>query len=331
MRKATTIFIMLLAGFTVSTLIFSEKLGSKEGVKMQETEKKEGKVTNEEWKKKLTPEQYRVLREGGTERAFTGAYNDLYDKGLYRCGACGAPLFKSETKYDHGTGWPSFTEAIEGAIEYLPDDSYGMNRIEIRCAKCGSHLGHVFDDGPQPTGKHYCVNSLSMKFEPDKEERTMKTPALETAYFAAGCFWGVEYKFSQHRGVKSTDAGYMGGKTNDPTYKEVCTDTTGHAEAVKVVFDNSQVDYETLVRFFFTIHDPTQVNRQGPDFGTQYRSAIFFADEEQKKAAEKIKKEFSPKYSEKIATEIVPAGTFYMAEDYHQDYLKKKGAKSCGI
>lgn len=331
MRKATTIFIMLLTGFTISTFIFSGQLKSKDGVKMEKTQKKESKVTNEEWKKKLTPEQYKVLREGGTERAFSGVLNDNYEKGLYRCGACGTPLFKSETKYDHGTGWPSFTESIEGAIEYLPDDSYGMQRIEIRCAKCGSHLGHVFDDGPRPTGKHYCVNSLSMEFEPDKEKKTMKEPAFETAYFAAGCFWGVEFKFSKQRGVKSTDVGYMGGKTDNPTYKEVCTDTTGHAEAVKVVFDNSQTDYETLVRFFFTIHDPTQVDRQGPDFGTQYRSAIFFTDEEQKETAEKVIKDMSPKYKEKIATQVVEAQEFFLAEDYHQDYLKKKGAQSCGI
>lgn len=328
MRKAITFFIMLLVGFGISTFMFSDGLSSKDGVKM---ETKKDKMTNEKWKKKLSPEQFKVLREGATERPFTGIYNDKTDKGLYRCGACGAPLFKSESKYDHGTGWPSFTESIEGAIEYLPDDSHGMTRIEIRCAKCGSHLGHVFDDGPRPTGKHYCVNSLSLDFEPSKLVKPTKEPALETAYFAAGCFWGVEFKFSRQKGVKSTDVGYMGGKTNDPTYKEVCTGSTNHAEAVRVVFDNSQTDYETLVRYFFTIHDPTQVNRQGPDFGTQYRSAIFFADDEQKKTAQKIKDEFSKKYSEKISTQIAEAGTFFMAEDYHQDYLKKQGKESCGM
>jgi len=328
MRKATTFFIMLLAGFTISTFILSGNLRSKDGVKM---EKKQNEKTNEEWEKKLSPEKFKVLRGGATERPFTGVYNDLYDRGLYRCGACEAPLFKSDTKYDHGTGWPSFTESIKGAIEYLPDDSHGMTRIEIRCAKCGSHLGHVFDDGPKPTGKHYCVNSLSLDFEPDNKEKTMKEPSFETAYFAAGCFWGVEYKFSQQRGVKTTDAGYMGGKTDDPTYGEVCSGTTNHAEAVKVVFDSSQTDFETLARYFFMIHDPTQVNRQGPDSGTQYRSAIFFADDAQKEIAEKIIKELSPNYSEKIATQIAPAGTFFMAEEYHQDYLKKKGKESCGI
>ncbi len=328
MRKLVTFLIMLLAGFTISTFMFSITLSNENGVKMKE---EKNKKTEKNWKELLSPKQFSVLRNGATEKPFSGIYNDFTEKGLYRCGACGAPLFKSETKYDHGTGWPSFTESIEGAVKYVPDNSFGMKRIEIRCAECDGHLGHVFDDGPLPTGKHYCVNSLSLNFEPAEKEKTMEKLTLETAYFAAGCFWGVEFKFSQQKGVKSTDVGYMGGITENPTYRDVCSDATGHAEAVMVIFDNSQTDFETLVRYFFTIHDPTQIDRQGPDVGSQYRSAIFFVDAEQEKIALKVKQEFSAKYAEDIATEITPAGTFFMAEDYHQDYLKKQGKESCDI
>ncbi len=303
--------------------------GQKKEVKTMDTNKKVVK-SEEEWKKILTPEQYRILRQAGTEPPFSGTLNDVYDPGLYRCAACGATLFRSDTKYDHGTGWPSFTAPItEDALEYRHDYSYGMHRIEVRCAACGSHLGHVFDDGPAPTGKHYCINSASMKFE--KAAAVPAGPA--TATFAAGCFWGVEFKFSQVPGVLSTRVGYTGGTTKDPTYEEVCTDETGHAEAVEVTYDPAKVSYEKLLEVFFSIHDPTQVNRQGPDVGTQYRSAIFYHNEEQKKAAEAAIKHLtaSGRYRRPIATQVVPADTFYPAEEYHQKYYQKRGKQGCGI
>ena len=282
--------------------------------------------TEKEWEEVLTPEQFRVLREGGTERPFSGEYNDYYEKGVYSCGACGTPLFASETKYDHGTGWPSFTAPIdESRLELRPDRSHGMIRTEVRCAVCGSHLGHVFNDGPAPTGEHYCINSAALKFRPAGPLEAAKEERTETAIFAAGCFWGVEEKFSQIQGVVSTRVGYTGGHTKDPTYQKVCSDTTGHAESVEVVFDPAQVTYSRLLAAFFEFHDPTQINRQGPDVGSQYRSAIFFLNETQKKAAlEAIARlESSGRYGRPIATQVLPATEFYPAEEYHQKYLKK--------
>ncbi|HNW83532.1 MAG TPA: bifunctional methionine sulfoxide reductase B/A protein [bacterium] len=329
-RNYSIKLLLFLSGFVIMTMLFAAEKGenSKEQKKMDE--KYPVSKTEEQWKEELPESNYKVLREGGTEKPFTGIYTDTFDKGLYRCFACGAPLFRSDTKYNHGCGWPSFTKSVsENAIIYVPDYSYGMSRTEIKCGNCGSHLGHVFDDGPEPDGKRYCVNSASLQFLPEKEDKIMKKESSTTAIFAAGCFWGVEYKFSKEIGVISTDAGYIGGTTINPTYQTVCSNMTGHAEAVKVVFDPAKTNYEKLVRLFFAMHDPTQVNRQGPDTGTQYRTAIFYTDESQKTIAEKVKNELKSKYDKPIATEIVPAGTFYMAEEYHQEYIKKKGGDSC--
>jgi len=156
---------------------------------------------------------------------------------------------------------------------------------------------------------------------------------MEKATFAAGCFWGVEATFRQMPGVLSTRVGYTGGGTDNPTYKEVCTDRTGHAEAVEVEFDPAQVSYSDLLKVFWENHDPTQLNRQGPDWGTQYRSAIFFHTPEQQAAAQASKEalENAHRYSKPIVTQIVPAVTFYPAEDYHQQYLEKRGLASCHI
>ncbi len=156
---------------------------------------------------------------------------------------------------------------------------------------------------------------------------------MSKAIFAAGCFWGVEATFRQLPGVISTRVGYIGGQTSNPTYKEVCTDRTGHAEAVEVTYDPAKLSYEKLLDVFWENHDPTQVNRQGPDFGTQYRSAIFFTTPEQETAAcaSKAALEKSHGFSKPIATQIVPAVTFHEAEDYHQQYLEKKGLASCHI
>ena len=156
---------------------------------------------------------------------------------------------------------------------------------------------------------------------------------MAKAIFAAGCFWGVEATFRQLPGVISTRVGYTGGRLPNPTYKDVCTDRTGHAEAVEVEYDPSKLSYEKLLDVFWENHDPTQLNRQGPDWGTQYRSAIFFTTPEQEAAARASKErlEKSGRYSQPIATQIVPASTFYEAEDYHQQYLEKRGLASCHI
>jgi len=283
--------------------------------------------SNEEWRKILTADQFHVLRERGTEPAFSGRFNDHHEPGLYVCAACGSPLFRSQAKYDQGTGWPSFTAPVDRqAVLFLEDSSYLMNRIEVRCATCGSHLGHVFDDGPAPTGQHYCVNSAALDFKPAGAEASAALATkTETAVFAAGCFWGVEDKFGRVPGVLSTVVGYTGGTTARPTYRQVCSDATGHAEAVQVAFDPSRVSYEELARFFFSIHDPTQLDRQGPDVGRQYRSAIFTDSPAQAEAARRIKAEMeaSGRFKRAVVTQIVPASAFYPAEEYHQRYLEK--------
>lgn len=302
--------------------------------------------TNKEWKEVLTPEQYRVMRKSGTERPFSGKYNDHYEKGIYYCPGCDTPLFSSETKYDHGSGWPSFTAPFdENYIEYFEDNSLFRRRTEVRCAVCGAHLGHVFDDGPEPTHKHYCINSVSLDFKEVESQReseanhseksdesAKKAPKTETAIFAAGCFWGVEDKFRKTQGVISTEVGYTGGHVKNPTYKQVCTNKTGHAEAVKITFDPSLISYEELLKVFFSIHDATQTNRQGPDIGRQYRSAIFYYNDEQKMAAEKTVKELenSGRFGKSVATEIVPVSKFNKAEEYHQQYYEKRKKDSNG-
>lgn len=306
------------------------------GEKIKKGEKIMPKIIkkDEEWKQQLTPEQYKVMREGATERAFTGKYDKYFENGVYRCPGCGTALFSSKTKYDHGTGWPSFTDPVdENNIAFIEDKSYGMDRVEVRCAVCGAHLGHVFDDGPGPNGKHYCINSASLDFKAGQDIAAVKEVKTEKADFAAGCFWGVEHKFRKIKGVRETMVGYTGGTSKNPTYGDVSGGDTGHAESVEILFDPSIVSYEELVRAFFDLHNPTTVDRQGPDFGNQYRSAIFYNSDEQKAAAEKIKSELgrSGKYKDKIVTEIVPAGPFYKAEEYHQRYLEKKGRQSCGF
>lgn len=155
--------------------------------------------------------------------------------------------------------------------------------------------------------------------------------SMPKAMFGAGCFWGVQYYFDQVPGVIKTTVGYSGGHTENPSYEDVCTHTTGHAEVVLIEFDPGQVSYETLVRQFFRMHDPTQLNRQGPDIGDSYRTAIFYFDDEQKEIAEDIKKLTQADFKQPIATEITVAGEFYPAEEYHQKYTEKTGRGMCHI
>lgn len=282
--------------------------------------------------KTLEPIQVEVTQRAGTERAFTGKTWDEHRAGTYVCVVGGLPLFRSDDKFDSGTGWPSFTKPIDAAHVILREDnSGGMSRVEVIDARSGAHLGHVFDDGPAPTHKRFCMNSAALKFIPDGEPLPMESKPIqtETAYFAAGCFWGVEDVFEQTAGVLDAESGYMGGKTDKPTYKQVCTGTTGHAETVKVVFDPTRTNYKALLKVFFDNHDPTTMNRQGPDVGDQYRSVIFANTPEQKKAAAEFVTEIAqtPRFTgRKIVTQIVdPGPKFFAAEDYHQDYHKKNG------
>ena len=286
--------------------------------------------------KTLTPDQVRVTQHAGTEPPFCGKLEHQKEPGIYVCVVGGLPLFKSNAKFDSGTGWPSFFAPIDPdhVVEKV-DVAHGMQRTEIVDARSGSHLGHVFDDGPAPTGKRYCLNSAALKFIPDGSPlpKESKPVASQAAYFAGGCFWGVEDVFAQIDGVMDAVSGYMGGASKDPTYKEVCGGDTGHAEAVKIVFDPERVTYKQLLEVFFKNHNPTTLNRQGPDVGDQYRSAIFTATPDQKTAAADFIKDLqaTPKFAErKIVTTVNDAPLFYPAEEYHQDYHKKHGG-SCRV
>lgn len=288
----------------------------------------------DELAKGLTKEEAEVILAKGTERAFCGNLLDNKMEGTYCCRLCGLPLFSSDAKFNSGTGWPSFFKPFDKAhVAEERDSSYGMVRTEILCARCGGHLGHVFNDGPRPTGLRYCLNSASLTFHEKGEElpaASRPVPA-QTAYFAGGCFWGVEDRFQQLPGVIDAISGYQGGTVPNPTYKQVCTGSTGHAETVKIVFDPGRISYRELLEKFFRFHDPTQLNRQGPDFGTQYRSAIFTADEAQHAEARAFidEQQINPRFKGRpVVTQlakVADAGPFFEAEEYHQDYHLRNG------
>ena len=272
----------------------------------------------------LTPEEQAVILNKGTERPFTGEYVDNKAAGVYVCRQCDAPLYHSEDKFDSHCGWPSFDDEIRGAVSRHTDAD--GRRTEITCKKCGAHLGHVFlGEGFTAKNTRHCVNSISMKFIPSKNIN------MEKAFFASGCFWGTEYHFMKAKGVISTTVGYMGGHTTSPTYKEVCTGETGHAETTEVDFDTTKTSYEEMLKLYFETHDFTQVGGQGPDIGDQYRSVIFYTSDEQKRLAEKYIGILTDK-GYKVATILEKAPVFWAAEDYHQEYYdKKQGSPYCHI
>ena len=305
------------------------------------------KDMNEDLKTKLSPMQYKVTQQCGTEPPFQNEYWNNHAEGIYVDIVSGEPLFSSKDKFDSGTGWPSFTKPIKGgATTEKSDLSHGMRRVEVRSKSADSHLGHVFPDGPGPEGLRYCINSASLKFIPvDQLEAQGYGEYLplfkdskgiassdkgvvateETAVLAGGCFWGVEELIRQLPGVISTEVGYTGGSMPSPTYEMMTTGRTGHAEAVRIVFDPRKLAYADLLRYFFRLHDPTTLNRQGNDRGTQYRSAIFFTSPEQERVAQEVMREVEAagKWKAPLVTEVIPASEWYRAEEYHQDYLQR--------
>ena len=303
------------------------------------------KPSDGEIKRTLTKEQYEVTQKEATEAPFKNKFWDYKGPGIYVDVVSGEPLFSSLDKFDSGCGWPSFTKPIEQKnIAQKEDNKLSQKRIEVRSKVADSHLGHVFHDGPAPSGLRYCINSAALRFIPvDKlkdegygqylnlfPEATLKgtetaIKKTEMAILAGGCFWGMEEMFRKKSGVTETIVGYTGGEMDAPAYTDVKTGKTGHAEAIKIVFDPSIISYEEILKFFFKIHNPTTLDRQENDVGSQYRSAIFYTDEEQKKTAEKIKGlvERSEKWKRPIVTQIVPAKKFWPAEEYHQKYLVK--------
>ncbi len=326
-----------------------------------------------ELRRRLSPLAYEVTQRGATEPPFQNEYFDHHEAGLYVDVVTGEPLFSSRDKYDSGTGWPSFTRPVEpGRVTEHLDRTHGTVRTEVRSAAGGSHLGHVFDDGPGPLGRRYCINSAALRFVPaarlaaegygdyvnalgglgtapsaarssscdasapgGAEARSAPACAsgLATAILAGGCFWGMEHILRQVPGVVDTEVGYTGGSTPAPTYEAVKTGRTGHAEAVRVIFDPTRLAYATLLEeWFFRMHDPTTLDRQGNDRGTQYRSAIFVLDPEQRRVAEAVRARVgaSGRFPRPIVTEIVDAGPFTPAEAYHQDYLERNpGGYTC--
>jgi len=266
---------------------------------------------------KLTPFEEWVIRSKGTEKPFTGQFTDHFEAGTYLCRACGAPLYRSADKFHSSCGWPSFDDEIKGAVKKNPDAD--GRRTEIVCAKCDGHLGHVFEgEGFTSKNLRHCVNSVSMKFQPQKKESERKS------YFASGCFWGTEYYFAREPGMIATRVGFMGGHKDHPTYKEVCAGTTGHLECVEATWDPERTTYEKVVKLFFETHDFSQEDGQGPDVGPQYLSAIFYANEEEKKTAEKVIAELKHR-DLKVATALRPVSTFWSAEEYHQEYYLRQG------
>lgn len=268
--------------------------------------------------KTLSPDICHILFDKGTEAPFSGKYCEETGRGTYLCRGCGLALYRADAKFISQCGWPSFDDEIPNAIRRQAD--IDGRRTEILCARCDAHLGHVFSgEGYTAKNLRHCVNSLAVDFV--KSETIVDS---QEALVAGGCFWGVQSLLDKLPGVVKTEVGYTGGHKNHPTYQEVCQSDTGHFEATRIIYDPAIIDYETVIKYFFEIHDPTQADGQGPDIGLSYRSAIFYYDDAQKKIAEKVIQQLRAMNYE-IVTELLPAAIFWQAEMYHQDYYVKTG------
>jgi len=270
----------------------------------------------------LTKEEKSVILHKATQPPYVGKYTYEKSSGIYRCKLCNAPLYKSSDKFESNCGWPSFDDAIKGAVKRVKDAD--GRRVEIVCANCGAHLGHVFEgEGFTPKNTRYCVNSISLKLDTTPQA---KDTNLSYAYFAGGCFWGVEYYLQKLEGVKEVISGFMGGDVKNPSYYEVVRGNTGHLESVEVIYDKNKISYKEIAKTFFEIHDPTQTNGQGPDIGEQYHSAVFVGNEDERKIIKKLISELEAN-GYKVATKIFDKSEFYKADEGHQDYYDKKGTK----
>ena len=270
----------------------------------------------------LSDEEKHVIINKGTERPFTGKYTDEKSNGVYTCKLCDSPLYDSGDKFNSSCGWPSFDDTIPGAVKRVPDAD--GRRVEIVCANCGGHLGHVFEgEGMTAKNTRHCVNSISLKLE---KKPDVVNDKLSRAYFAGGCFWGVEYYLRQLDGVKDVWSGFMGGHVKNPSYYEVVRSNTGHIETVEVIYDPSQVSFKKLAKTFFEIHDPTQIDGQGPDIGSQYLSAVFVNSDDEKNTVRGLIEELDENGFD-VATKILPVQEFYKADEDHQKYYTKKGSR----
>ena len=276
--------------------------------------------TEEEWESILPPEVFKVTRKKGTEKPFSSEMCSLFDPGLYACACCSTELFDAEDKYESGSGWPSFTQPLGmNLLAYKKDRSHGMYRMEVLCNTCDAHLGHVFQDGPLPSGLRFCINALALK----KVETSIRKTTL-----GGGCFWCTEAIFKQLDGVLSVRSGYAGGKSPSPSYREVSSGMSGHAEVVQIEYDSAIISLEEIYAVHFNTHNPTTLNKQGADRGTQYRSVIFYRSEAEQRIAAKCIEALQDLFDDMIITEIAPFQGFYEAEPYHQNYYKQNPEKA---